>query len=52
MFPDSCIALNYQKPSTKVMCVIKHCIGVHVKNALMKEINGRTFTYHFDETTI
>ena len=51
MFPDSCIAQNYQISSTKVMYVIKHDIVVHVKNALMKEINGRPFIFHFDKTT-
>lgn len=50
MFPDSHIDQSYQISSTKVIYVIKDDV-VHVKKALMKEINGKPFTFQFDEIT-
>ena len=50
MLPDSCVAQNYQMSSTKVVYIIKHGIAVHVKTALMKEVNGRRLTFHFNQT--
>ena len=52
MLPDSCVAQNYQMSSTKVMCIIKHGIAVHVKTALVKEVNGRCLTFHFNQTAM
>lgn len=51
MFPDYQIVKDYEISSTKVMYVIRHGIGVHVKSIIDKEVNGRPFTFHFDEST-
>ena len=51
MFPDSEIAKNYEMLVTKVMYLMKHGFAVHAKNALNSDIDGRPFTFHFDELT-
>ena len=37
--------------ATKVMYLMKHGIAVYAKNDLNNGIDGRPFTFHFDEST-
>ena len=52
MFPDSCIAQNYQMPSTRVIYVIRHDIFVHVKSmvglSLLNSMNPQHVKNHYD----
>lgn len=50
MFPDSEIAKNYEMLATKVMYLMKHGIAVYSKHDLNSDIDGRSFTFHFDES--
>ena len=51
MFPDSEIAKGYKQSSTKVAYTIKFGIKPYVSEILEKDMQGRPFVFHFDETT-
>ena len=50
-FPDSEVAKAYEMSSTKVAYLIRFGIATFFKEELAKEVQGRPFTFHFDEST-
>ncbi|KAJ8049982.1 hypothetical protein HOLleu_02975 [Holothuria leucospilota] len=50
MFPDSAIAKHYAMRSSKLSYILTHALGPYFLRQLVKEIEGKYFTIHFDET--
>ena len=51
MFPDSNIAKNYCQGRGKLKYVIQFGISPYMKELVQSNIQGQSFTFHFDETT-
>lgn len=52
MFPDSCIAENYQMAHTKVSYIISHGLGPYFQEHMVNDVltSECFYTLHFDET--
>ena len=51
MFTDSEITKHYEMSSTKVMYIIRYGMAKYFKDELIKKVQEKPFTFHFDEST-